>query len=245
MLRRVAAATAVLVGWALVVPPVASPVAVTAPVTAIRVDQVGYPSDGPKVAYLMSGSDLTGVGFAVKNASGGTVEAGVAGPTTGRWNARYPYVAPLDFTALTAPGSYVLAVAGPVPTSSPRFTVAPAPALWHPALTNALSFYQNERDGPAYVPSALRAAPAHLDDEAAMTYRTPVMRGNGRFAGDLTPLGVTVDASGGWWDAGDYLEIGGDHLLRRGSPRGGGPVLPRPDGRLGRTVGLPGRGALR
>ncbi len=207
MLRRVAAVTAVLVGWAPVVPPVASPAAVTAPVTAIRVDQVGYASDGPKVAYLMSGSDLTGVGFAVKNPSGATVEAGVAGPTTGRWNARYPYVEPLDFSALTAPGTYVLTVTAPVPTSSPVFTVAPAPALWHPALTNALTFYQNERDGPAYLPSALRTAPGHLDDEEAMTYRTPVMRGNGGFAGDLTPLGVTVDASGGWWDAGDYLKF--------------------------------------
>ena len=80
MLRRVAAVTAVLVGG-LAVPPAASPAAVTAPVSAIRVDQVGYASDGPKVAYLMSGSDLTGVGFVVKDPSGATVEAGVAGPS--------------------------------------------------------------------------------------------------------------------------------------------------------------------
>ena len=80
-------------------------------------------------------------------------------------------------------------------------------ALWRPALANSLHFYQNERDGSDYIPSALRTAPGHLNDEAAMTYATPSMRPDGAFAGDLTPLGVTIDASGGWWDAGDYLKF--------------------------------------
>ena len=72
-------------------------------------------------------------------------------------------------------------------------------------MANALSFYQNERDGPNYIPSALRTAPAHLNDENAMTYLTPTTTGSGRFSGDLTSLGMSMDASGGWWDAGDYL----------------------------------------
>src|SRR5690349_4983121 len=29
----------------------------------------------------------------------------------------------------------------------------------------------------------------------------------GRQKGDLTPTGTVVDASGGWWDAGDYLKF--------------------------------------
>ena len=133
----------------------------------------------------------------------------------------------------------------PVPTSSPVFTVAPAPTLWHPALTNSLTFYQNERDGPAYLPSALRTAPGHLNDEAAMTYRTPVMRGNGGFAGDLTPLGVTVDASGGWWDAGDYLKFVETTSYAEALLEVGARSFPAQMGASAGTVGLPGRGALR
>ena len=40
-----------------------------------------------------------------------------------------------------------------------------------------------------------------------MTYRTPKVDGDGAFKGDLSPLGVRIDASGGWWDAGDYLKF--------------------------------------
>ena len=40
-----------------------------------------------------------------------------------------------------------------------------------------------------------------------MTYTTPSVNRNGGFRGDLSPLGVTIDASGGWWDAGDYLKF--------------------------------------
>lgn len=73
-------------------------------------------------------------------------------------------------------------------------------------LANALSFYQTERDGPNFIPNALRTAAAHLNDQNAMTYLTPHANSSGRFSGDLTPLGTRVDGSGGWWDAGDYIK---------------------------------------
>jgi len=38
-------------------------------------------------------------------------------------------------------------------------------------------------------------------------YFTPEVDDNGGFAGDLQPTGATIDASGGWWDAGDYLKF--------------------------------------
>src|SRR5262249_18713099 len=62
--------------------------------------------------------------------------------------------------------------------------------------------------GANYIPSALRTAPGHLNDGTAMTYLTPNANiGSGRFSGDLSPLGIQVNASGAWWDAGDYLKF--------------------------------------
>ncbi len=83
----------------------------------------------------------------------------------------------------------------------------PARAVRRPLLGNALSFYENERDGPEYIPSVLRTAPGHLNDGSATVYATPKVNGHGVFKGDLKPLGKTIDAAGGWWDAGDYLKF--------------------------------------
>ena len=173
----------------------------------VRVDQVGYPTDGPKLAYVMSGTRLSGTAFEVHDSSGTVVFSGTVGEAAKTWNARYRYVYPLSFTDLTTPGTDSITVAGSADATSPVFSIETPSALWRQGLVNALSFYQNERDGPEYVPSALRTAPAHLNDEHAMTYETPAMTGRGTFPGDLTALGTTMDASGGWWDAGDYLKF--------------------------------------
>jgi endoglucanase len=173
----------------------------------IRVDQIGYPTNGSKVAYVMSGTKLNGAPFQVKNSSDETVLSGALGATTKKWSKKYRYVYPLSFTSLTTPGTDTITIAGSPTVVSPPFQIESPATLWRQALANALSFYQNERDGPAYIPSALRTAPAHLNDETAMTYLTPVMKGSGAFSGDLTSLGTTVNAAGGWWDAGDYLKF--------------------------------------
>jgi endoglucanase len=98
-------------------------------------------------------------------------------------------------------------VRGPILAWSPPFKVDTPANLYTGALGNSLSFYQNERDGPNYIPSALRTAPGHLDDQHAMTYLTPLVNSNGQFLGDLRPLGLTIDACGSWWDTGDYLKF--------------------------------------
>ena len=114
---------------------------------------------------------------------------------------------PLSFDTVTGPGTYTVA-AGSGPTAdSPVFSIAPASSLWTTGLANSVSFYGSEQDGPDFVPSALRTAPAHLNDATAAVYLTPTMNRSGGFRGDLTPTGATVDASGGWWDAGDYLKF--------------------------------------
>jgi hypothetical protein len=183
--------------------------AVAAPALAaqeafVRVNQVGYPATAPKRAYLMSSSGAAGMPFTVRDEGGSTVFTGTVGQPSGSWSKAFPDVYALDFDGLQASGRYTIATDGAV---SPAFEIAAPEALYAPALGNALSFYENERDGPEYVPSALRTAPGHLNDATATAYSTPKVNGGGGFKGDLHSLGTTVDAVGGWWDAGDYLKF--------------------------------------
>jgi endoglucanase len=173
----------------------------------IRINQLGYATTATKRAYLMASAAETGATFSVKNAGGTTVASGTVGASLGKWSTAYPVVYALDFDGVTTADTYTITVSGPVAATSPSFQVNTAANLYAIALTNGLSFYQNERDGPNYIPSALRSAPAHLNDASAMTYLTPNMNNNGRFSGDLSPLGIRIDATGGWWDAGDYLKF--------------------------------------
>jgi endoglucanase len=182
--------------------------AASVPSTAIRVDQLGYPTTAPKRAYLMSRVDEGGQAFTLAPAAGGAaVLSGTVGASLGSWSRRFGHVYALDFDGVLRAGTYTLAVAGPSPATSPPFAIAAAPAVYAQPLANALSFYENERDGPQFIASALRTAPAHLNDQTATAYATPQVNRNGSFKGDLTSLGETLDASGGWWDAGDYLKF--------------------------------------
>jgi endoglucanase len=97
-------------------------------------------------------------------------------------------------------------VTGPLAASSPSFAINTGANVYSGALANSLFFYQSERDGPNYIANGLRTAAAHLNDQTAMTYVTPNANSAGRFSGDLQSLGISIDASGGWWDAGDYIK---------------------------------------
>lgn len=183
-------------------------VAAAAPEAAVRVDQVGYASNGAKRAYLISSVEEAGARFTVRRSSdGASLYSATVGPSLGSWSARFPDVYALDFAPLQTPDSYSISVAGPLAANSPVFAIAPPASLYEAPLANALSFYQDERDGPAFIPSALRTAPGHLNDRSAMSYLTPKVNGQGAFKGELTPLGRSLDVSGGWWDAGDYLKF--------------------------------------
>jgi len=200
---RVALVVSVLVPGVLALTPSASQGVGSVP-PEVRVDQIGYPSTSAKVAYVMSAYACAGTGFSVSTVGGTVVTTGSAGPSQGSWNRRYRYVCPLAFDSVTAPGTYRVAAGSAV---SPAFAVASAPSLWVRGLSNSVSFYANQRDGSAFVPSALRKTPAHLTDAAAMAYLTPTMNSSGGFSGDLVPTGASLDVSGGWWDAGDYLKF--------------------------------------
>ena len=174
----------------------------------VRVNQVGYATTATKRAYLLASAVETGATFSVQDAAGTTVFSGPIGANLGSWSSAYPDVYALDFDAVNAAGTYTIAVNGPLVASSPSFKIDTATNVYSGAMANGLNFYQNERDGANYIPSALRTAPGHLNDSNAMTYLTPSYNaGSGRFSGDLTSLGIRVNASGGWWDAGDYLKF--------------------------------------
>jgi endoglucanase len=180
----------------------------------VRVNQVGYAADSSSRAYLMSDVAETGATFVVVNQEGSTAFSGKLGALLGTWShsktVSYNVYA-LDFSV---PGGeiYQIKVSGPASATSPRFAVDSRDALYPGLLLNTLFFYETERDGKNYIPNALRTAPGHLKDGNASVYRTPPLDLNDFInnvppAPPLEPTNLpTIDASGGWWDAGDYMK---------------------------------------
>ena len=183
-----------------------------APAAAIRVDQVGYPSGAAKLAEIMTRArpSSAGLHWVLVRAGSCTVAAsGVARQNLGAWSKRYGWVWAVRFSQVRAPGRYRVGILGDASAASPWFAIGSAAQLYARPLANALYFYENERDGPDFIHTALRSAPGHLNDLSAMTYRTPPVDGNGNFKGSLAryATGVRINASGGWFDAGDYLHF--------------------------------------
>src|SRR5215469_1872094 len=179
----------------------------------IRVNQVGYVAGSTKRAYLLASGSESGATFSVKNSSGTTVFGPAAiSANLGSWSSGYPDVYGLDFDTLTTAGTYTISVSGPIAASSPSFSIDTAANVYTTPLSHSLFFYQNERDGQNFLATPLRTAAGHLNDASATVYVTPPMNNNGRFSGSLTPATfngseLTIDAMGGWWDAGDYMKF--------------------------------------
>ncbi len=180
------------------------------PAAVFRVDQVGYAPGAVKLAALMTHSAKPGARWELISVHPCRVVArGTATKNLGSWSHRYPAVWAIKFSGVQRPGNYRLALTAHPRTVSPWFRIAPAPRLYAAPVANALSFYQNERDGADFVRSALRTAAGHLNDAHAMTFRAPNVTPDGNFRGSLRKYatGVRINATGGWWDAGDYLKF--------------------------------------
>ena len=171
----------------------------------IRVNQVGYIGSVSKRAYLMATAAETGATFAVKNSGGTTVYSASVGTSLGAWGS-FSSVYALDFDSVSTAGTYTISVASPIAATSLAFKIDTATNLYATPLANALYYYETSRDGPNYIPNALRTAPGHLNDQVAKVYFTPTFNKKDN-AGALTATGAVIDASGGWWDAGDYLKF--------------------------------------
>src|SRR5271155_3287574 len=179
----------------------------------VRVSQVGYETGKtPFRAYLMATAAESGAKFHVINSEGANVYSGSVGALLGTWShsktVTYDVYA-LDFNVPDGE-LYSISVTGPVAAASPSFAVDCPEALYSGLLLNTLFFYETQRDGANFVPNALRTAPGHLKDENARIYDTPPLDANDFInavppAAPLTPAKLpNIDASGGWWDAGDY-----------------------------------------
>jgi endoglucanase len=180
----------------------------------VRVNQAGYEEGGSARAYLMSTAAETGATFKVINSQVATAFSGKVGALLGTWghskNVTYDVYA-LDFT-VPGGGIYKIEVTGPVAAASPNFAVDCPETLYSGLLLNTLFFYETERDGKDFVLNALRTEPGHLKDANARVYETPLLDANDFVdnippAAPLVPAGLpNIDASGGWWDAGDYMK---------------------------------------
>jgi endoglucanase len=179
----------------------------------VRVNQVGYESgETPFRAYLMSKVAEIGATFKVLNSKGAPAYSSHVGTLLGTWShskTETYNVYALDF-AVAGGDLYSISVSGPANAVSPQFAVDCPEALYSGLLLNTLFFYETQRDGANFVRNALRTAPGHLKDENAHVYQTPPLDAND-FINNVPPAPPLVsqklpniDASGGWWDAGDY-----------------------------------------
>jgi endoglucanase len=179
----------------------------------VRVSQVGYETGAtPFRAYLMSTAAEKGASFKVLNSKGAAAYSGPVGALLGTWShskqETYDVYA-LDF-AVPGGDLYTISVSGPLAATSSPFAVDRPEALYSGLLLNTLFFYETQRDGANFVPNALRTEPGHLKDAKAHVYETPPFDAND-FNDNVPPATPLVsanlpniDASGGWWDAGDY-----------------------------------------
>ena len=179
--------------------------AASAVVPQVRVNQVGYPANGPKVAYVMLAKPVSAVSFEVTTPYG-VAYRGKSTDDVGSWNSAYRAVYRLSFSGLDTPGQYQVRVLFPGTAVSPAFEVGTGAQLYGQLVDNAVRYFTSERDGPDVVSSVLDRQPANLTDEKAYIYADPSYDSNDNLLGTLKKIGGPVDVSGGWFDAGGGYE---------------------------------------
>ena len=185
----------------------AAPAVSAAPAVApqVRVNQVGYPADGPKVAYVMLARPVATVSFEVTTPYG-VAYRGTSADDLGSWNSAYRAVYELSFSAFSVPGIYQVKVTSPAAAVSPAFVIGTGAQLYRQLVDNGVRYFTSERDGPDVVPSVLDRQPANLTDENAYVYADPAYDSNDNLLGMLKKTGGPVDVAGGWFDAGGGYE---------------------------------------
>ena len=158
------------------------------PADAIRVNQLGYLPDAPKVAVVCSLIGTTYATFAVTDLRGRRV----LGPAPARMSGAFgpcATTARLDFTALRRPGRYLLVArtAGGTPSTLASTTVRIDAHVYDGTADTLLYYMREQRSGwnPVFRDSV------HTHDGIIV---------------DSPRAGQFVPVSGGWADASDYLQ---------------------------------------
>ena len=173
--------------------------------TQVRVNQVGYPTDAPKVAYAMLPAKVASVRFEVTTPYG-VAYRGTSADDVGSWNSAYRAVYRLSFSGVNTPGRYQVKVLSPGVAVSPMFIIGDGAQLYRQLVDNAVQYFTSERDGPDVDSAVLDRQPANLTDENAYVYADPKYDSNDNLLGTLKKIGGPVDVSGGWFDAGGGYE---------------------------------------
>lgn len=177
----------------------------------VRVNQVGYVGGGAKEAFLLAKAAVKGASWKLLDARGRVAAGGKTGTSLGSWNAAYPAVYLIDFSAVKASGTYHLVVSGAASGSSPTFRIGAAARVFGRPATDATAFFQVQRDGAHTIPGRLDRKPSHLNDTKATVYNRPAFVDSDSDTVKAAPTKVggvgPVDVSGGWFDAGDYLKF--------------------------------------
>ncbi len=152
---------------------------------AIRINQLGYQPDAPKVAVVCALVPRTVTSFQITDERNRTVlgprdatEAGSFGPCTATYR--------LDFSALRRPGVYRVVAAG---VTSPPVRIADD--VYRGAADSLLAYMREQRSG--YNPVFRDSVHQHSD---------------GVLVDHPTRSGEFIPVSGGWADASDYLQYG-------------------------------------
>jgi endoglucanase len=171
----------------------------------VRVNQVGYPSDAPKVAYAMLAKPAAVVRFEISTPYG-VIYRGSSADDVGSWNSAYQAVYQLNFSGISLPGTYQVRLLSPAAAVSPSFTIGSGSQLYSQLVDNAVQYFTSERDGPDVDPAVLDRQPANLTDEKAYVYADPKYDSNDNLLGTLKKIAGPVNVSGGWFDAGGGYE---------------------------------------
>jgi endoglucanase len=177
----------------------------------LRFNQVGYRDGDAKHLFLMSPSALAaGATYQVSDGSCTTLLTAPVGADLGNWNTGFPHVYDIDVSSVGCNGNYTVQVSDGSISAGAVIQVGSGPGLYGPLLSNALFFYKAQRDGANVDSTVLNRQPSHLKDETATIYAAPSYATDGSdvLQSPLSAVGGgTVDVSGGWFDAGDYLKF--------------------------------------